>query len=132
MHTEGFWAMTYITGAQLSSAMGATSYAHTMAVDGGTTADATLVSDLLARVDAIIDKYNTQLSSAEKATIAYPIAIYQAYFRRGPGNVPFNVQQDYTEAIAELKTFAGIRVRPCYVPEDKLTQDDLDDMIEEV
>lgn len=124
--------MTYITAAQLSSAMGSTNYNYCLATDGSAIADTTLVADLLTRVDNIINRYNTRLSTTDLTSIAYQLAIYQAYFRRGPGTAPMTVQNEYESAMAMLKANTGIRVRPTYVPEDEVLQETLDDQVQGV
>lgn len=124
--------MTYITAAQLQSAIGTRDYNMTLSLEGGTTADSTTVAAVLARVDAEIDSYHTALSTADKAVIAYPIAAYWAYYRRGPGNVPDKIQKSYEAALKRLERRMGITARIIIDPQDEMEEDTYDELLEDL
>lgn len=123
--------MTYITAAELKAAMGENDYNKTLSLEGSATADTTTVTAILTRTDEKIDYYNTNHSAAQCKALAYPIAIYYAFSRRGPGNVSIIVKADYDEAIAELKGHRGIVPYAIFDPIEEPTEDSLDDLVED-
>lgn len=123
--------MTYISSSELETAMGTNDYNMCLSTATGSTADADIVASVLSRTDNIIDGYSTRLSSTVKKELAYAIAMYLSYRRRGP-MLSDKIKWEYEQAISELKSHRVITPRATYVPRDEPTQDWLDAQIQTI
>ena len=121
--------MAYITATRLEALMGSYDYDNCLSVNNGETADSTIVAAVIQRSDDFIDRYHTNLTTAEKESLSDDITPYFAYLLRGPGNIPDANKVLFGEAVTFLKQNQGVRTRPAYDPLDKPQQDYLDDTV---
>lgn len=124
--------MTYISSTNLEQRIGTRNYNMLLAADGGTTADSTILSAVLTMVDEEIDFYSTSFTTAQKKRLAYDIAEYRCYCRKGPGNVPVHVSDQYKSAIDMLKSRMAPGISLMYDPSELMTTDREDDLMEDL